>query len=179
MKPPGRRQLPVVAWLAIVWVALWGDVSFGTVLAGTALAVVVLTLLPMPPLPPVRLRARGLALLAMDVAVDLTRSSVQVAWLALRPGGPAPRAAVIRSQLESDSDIVQAVTAELLSLVPGTVVIELDDVQRVLFVHVLGVRGPQDLQRAHRRVAKLERRVVAALGDVRRGSALRLPEVMR
>ncbi len=159
-----RRQAGMVAWLVVVWVGLWGDVSVGNILGGLAVALLVMLALPLPALPRSgRVRLLPLLRLVGVVLLDLTRSSVQVGWMALRPG-PPPQVAVVRVDLTTTSDAVQALVAEIVSLVPGTVVLEVDDRARTLHVHVLGVGDEHDVDGVRVRVLGLEARVLAVLG---------------
>lgn len=164
-RSPWRRVVPV-GWLALVWVLLWGRLSPGNVLNGLAVGALVSWLLP---LPTVVLGARphplGLARLAAYFLKDLAVSSVQVAWLALRPG-PAPRAAVVAVDLRSRSDLLVTLTAQLLCLVPGSLVIGTS--RSRLYVHVIGASDETAVEAFRRTVLLLEERVVAAFGSAPR-----------
>ena len=79
----------VLCWLVLVWILLWGTVSAANILSGLAVALVITLLLPLP-LVPVEGRVHPLSLMRLVVrlAYYLVLSSVQVAWLAIRPGPP-------------------------------------------------------------------------------------------
>ena len=68
-------------------------------------------------------------------------------------------------QLRSRSDFYLTITAELVALVPGSVVIDARRSTSVLYLHLLDVEreGRIEAQRAH--VLAVERRVVRALGS--------------
>lgn len=63
------------------------------------------------------------------------------------------------------TDLNLALTAELLSLVPGTLIVEVDRDAGVLYVHVLDVRSPADLTDSRDRVLAVEERIVRAVGS--------------
>ena len=150
------HEAGVVAWLAFVWVLLWGTVSWANVLTGLVVAVGVRVLLPLPSiLTQGRVHLRTLLHLLWSVAVDLVVSSAQVVWWSVRPGPPL-RSAVVRSQLSVRSDLVLSLVVNTLNLVPGSVVLEIDQARRVLYTHVLGVRSAADLAAFQRRVGELE-----------------------
>ena len=150
------HEAGVVAWLAFVWVLLWGTVSWANVLAGLVVAVAVRVLLPLPSiLTQGRVHLPTLLQLLWSVGVDLVVSSAQVAWWSVRPGPPL-RSAVVRSQLSVRSDLVLSLVVNTLNLVPGSVVLEIDQTRRVLHTHVLGVRSAADLAAFQRRVGELE-----------------------
>ncbi|MGY1733557.1 Na+/H+ antiporter subunit E [Geodermatophilus sp. SYSU D01045] len=166
------RQLPALVWLVLVWVLLWGTWSWANVLGGVLVAVLVTRVVPLPAVVEnVRIRPLALLRFLAVFAVDLAVSSAQVAWRALRPGPPL-RSAVIRVQLRTDSDLLLAVTSEALSLVPGSVVLDLDREHRVLAVHLLEVRDRDDLERQRAGVLAMEDRVVRAFGRSRERAAL-------
>ena len=88
-------------------------------------------------------------------------SSTQVAWLALRPG-PPPLSAVLRARLALKSDLVLALAVNIMNLTPGTIVLEIDQARRLVYVHVLDVGSRRSVDRFYRQAAKLERMLVAA-----------------
>jgi multicomponent Na+:H+ antiporter subunit E len=165
--PPTRRrslQLPVVLWLTVVWVALWGDLSFANVLAGLVLGTVVGVVFPLPPLRMhLRVRPLRLAWLIVHFLWDVVVASYQVAVRTL-DFRHQPRNAVIEVDLRTDSDFVLTVVAEMVSLVPGSLVVEARASTHTLFLHVLDVGDLAGVEAFRRQVFALERRVVLALG---------------
>jgi multicomponent Na+:H+ antiporter subunit E len=160
-----RVRLLPIAWLTLVWVLLWGTFSIANTLSGIALALVVTTVLP---LPTVRLGGRlhlGAALaFALRFAVDLVRASWDVALLALRPG-PAPASSIVAVRLRTGSELHLALTAQAVSLTPGSLVVELDPWRSIIYAHVLD--APDDAAvaafRAH--VHDLEAAIIRAVGS--------------
>ena len=165
---PSRRnglQWPILIGLTVVWVLLWGSVTVANVLSGLVVAVVVMLVFPLPPIVfGGRLRVRGLAVLAGWFVVELIVASTQVAALALRIG-KRPLNAVIQVDLRSRSDLYLTLTAELLSLVPGSLVVEARRSTSTLFLHVLGVHSDADVEEARRRALRQEERVMRALAS--------------
>jgi len=160
-----RFSLATTAWLTVVWVLLWGDLSVANVLAGFVLAVGVGLVFRMPP---VHFAGRvhplsTLYLIAVFVR-DLVVASAQVVTLALTPGR-RPRSAVIAVSLRSPSDLYLTLTAELTSLVPGSVVVEAHRTTGMLYVHVLDVGIVGGLEKARSHVLDNEARVLRALAS--------------
>ena len=172
--PPGVRQLPLIAWLVLLWMLLWGTWSWANLLSGAVLAVLVTWLLPLPPVVE-HARFRPLAVLHLVgwFAWDLLVSSLQVAWLSLRPG--SARAAVIGVQLRTDSDLLLTLITNTVNLVPGALVLDVDRTSRRLLVHVLLVRDEAEVERQRRNVLVVEERVVKAFGSAREVAALDVP----
>ncbi|MDH6460481.1 multicomponent Na+:H+ antiporter subunit E [Micromonospora sp. A200] len=170
--PPTRRagrrrrdQAIALGWLIAVWNLLWGEISWGNLLGGALVGVAVLLFFPLPPVSfGGRLRPRALLVLLTTFVAELVDASVHVAAIAVRPGY-RPRGAIIGVRLRVRTDLNLALTAELLSLVPGTLILEIDRDAGVLYVHVLDVRRPEDLSDSRDRVLAVEARVVRAIGS--------------
>jgi multicomponent Na+:H+ antiporter subunit E len=160
-----RHQVPLVAWLVLVWMLLWGTWSWANLLSGLLVALTVLTLLPLPHVVG-GARVRPVPLLAFlgHFVVDLFVSGADVAWQALRPRG-VRRTAIVQVQLRADSDLLLTMVAEATSLVPGSLVLDLDREQRVMTLHLLPVRDLDDVERKRARVLVVEGRLVRAFGS--------------
>lgn len=166
---PRRRTIGfhvvTTVWLTAVWVLLWGDLSPANVLGGLAISLVVTRALPMPAIDfHGRIRPLGLLHLLYRFAIDLVVASVQVAWLALDPRR-RPSSAVIAVHLRSHSDLYLTLTAQLVSLVPGSVVVEAHRTTGRLYVHVLDVATAHGVEAAREHVLLVEERVLRALAS--------------
>jgi multicomponent Na+:H+ antiporter subunit E len=157
-------QWPTLVWLTVVWVLLWGEVSVGNVLAGLIIGVVVSLAMPLPPVAAGgRLRPAACARLVGRFAVDVVVASFQVGVQAFRRRPPL--SAVIGVRLRSSSDLYLTLTAELCSLVPGSVVVEAHRLTGTLYLHVLDVAGTDGIEKARRRVLEQEERVLRAFAS--------------
>lgn len=158
------RQAPLLLALVALWVFLWDHVDVLTVTTGVLLAVAVTRALY---LPPVLLSGRfnpgrGL-LLGLRMMFDVAVASIQVAARAIWPTW-VPTSAIIDVQLLTRSDLVTTLTAEAITVVPGTVVVDIDRERGLLYLHVLGTRTPDDIDRAREKVLATEERIVLAIG---------------
>jgi multicomponent Na+:H+ antiporter subunit E len=167
-----RHQLPLLAWLVIVWILLWGTWSWANLISGLVLALVVTALLPLPPVVGgSRLRPLPLVRFAGHFLTDLVRSSAQVAWETFLPRRDR-RGAIVVVQLRTDSDVLLTVVAEALTLVPGSLVIDLDRERRTIALHLLSVRDRADVDRQKAAALAMENRVVRAFGSAEEVAAL-------
>lgn len=149
-----------VLGLTAVWVLLWGAANPVIVVGGVFVSVVALLIFPPSPVRwPTTLRPVPAAVLLGRFLADLVRASVGVAWLALRPG-PPPSSGIIGVDVHTGSELLMTITAELVSLVPGTLLIELDPDRRRMWLHVLDA---SDLDAVRAGVRAQERRVMEAL----------------
>jgi multicomponent Na+:H+ antiporter subunit E len=153
----------VLCWLILVWILLWGTVSAANILSGLVIALVITLLLPLPVVP-VEGRVHPLSLLGLIVRVAgyLVASSAQLAWLAVKPG-PPPLSAVLRAHLAIKSDLVLALAVNIINLTPGTIVLEIDQVRRMIYVHVIDVGSERAVNRFYRQIAEIERLLVRSL----------------
>ncbi len=170
---PLRQQLPLLVALVLLWMMLWGSVTVLTILTGAVVAVLVTRTLY---LPPVALSGRfhlgWMLAFLLRFAVDLVVASVEVAWYAFRPAG-VRRNAVIRVDLTTRSDLVLTGTALAVSLVPGSVVLEVDRPNSVLYVHSLGIDTPERVETTRAHVLEYERRLLRAIGSREEWEAVR------
>jgi len=152
----------VLCWLTLVWVLLWGKFSAANILGGLVIAALVTVLLPLPAVPiEGRLHPLSLLRLVVFVGYQLVLSSIQVAWLAVRPG-PPPLTAVLRAQMSIKSDLVLALAANILTIIPGSMALEIDQERRLLYMHVIDVGSETTVARFYRQVAEIERLLIAA-----------------
>jgi len=135
-------KLALIAWLTAVWVLLWGNVSVANIAGGILVALFVTTVLALPSVP-VEGRVHPLSVVRLVgvLVYYALQSSVQVAWAAVRPG-PNPVNAVLRYPVRIKSDLVLTFMVDSLNMVPGTLVLEIDRGERVLYIHVLDVGKP-------------------------------------
>ncbi len=154
----------IVVLLALLWVLLWGTASWGNLLNGLLLGVVVTTVFP---LPDARVGGRvhlgSLLSFAGRFTVALVIASAQVAWLAVRPG-PPPTSSVVSVDVRSSSELILTVLTEALSLVPGSLIIEVDTRSSTLVAHVLDAGDNEAVARFKQRVRDVAARIIRALG---------------
>ena len=157
-------QWPMVLWLTLVWWVLWGSYSLFSLVGGVLVAVAVCLVFPLPPLHVhVRLRPVALAVLLGRFAADVVLASLQVARITLVPPKPL-RNALVAVPLRTESDLVLTAVAEMVSLVPGTVVVEAHRPSHTLFLHAIDVRDLAGVERVRASVWAQEARVVRAFG---------------
>ncbi len=166
------HQVPLLAWLVLVWMLLWGTWSWANLISGTIVALAVTILLPLPPVVGgTRIHPARLLVFLGYFFLDLVRSAALVAWQTIRPGGIG-HSAIIRVQMRTDSDLLLTIVAESLTLVPGSVVIDMDRERRTLSIHILHVRNLEDVERRRAAVLAEEERVVRAFGSADEIAAL-------
>lgn len=160
-----RMRIAVVIALTGLWLLLWADFTPLLLVGGIIISALVVVLFPFPllNLDPV-IRPHRLLILIVVFLWDMLLASFEVAWLAIRPKKPPP-AALIEVPLITGSDVLQVLTAELICLVPGSLLIELDSEGKRMWLHVMNVSNPESLKAARKMAHDQEFRVIAALGS--------------
>lgn len=166
------RQLPFFIWLVALWMLLWGQFTVLAALTGIVVAVFVTRVYR---LPPVELSGRvnlwwGLVFF-VEFFIALVRGSLTVAWQVLTPGQPG--AAIIGVPLVTDDDLIMTHVAVTASLIPGSLIVDIDRDRRILYLHVIGVRTPADIEAQRGSVRHWEERIVRAVGSRAQVAAVR------
>lgn len=162
---PLLQQVPLLVALVLVWMALWGSVTPLTIVTGIVIALLVTRAFYLPPIElSGRVNPLWLIVFLARFFGELFVASFQVALLAFQPRG-IPHSAVVRVQLRTRADLILTLTSLAISLVPGSLVIEVDRRRAVLYVHVLGAESEQDVEDARRHTLSIERLLIAAIGS--------------
>lgn len=170
-----RNQLIAVVALVTVWVLLWGTLSWANVLGGLAVAAIVLTVFPLPPVTFAgRIRPLGVLRFLVRFLSDIVAASIQIAALAFRFGHP-PRSAIIGVPLKVNSDLNLTLVGEAVSLVPGSLILDVDRAAGILYIHVLGVNNHEEVERFRQSVYAEEERIITAIGSAAERQRLTLP----
>lgn len=150
--------------LALVWTAVQGAFTLGNFAVGFALGYGVLRLMrPLIGEAGYDKRLWYQVALAGFFVKDLVQSSVRVATEVLTPGY-GMQAGILAVPLSVRSDLGITLFANLISLTPGTLSLDVSDDREYLYIHSMYVdRGVEEdivyLKRT------LERRIILALGE--------------
>lgn len=167
------HELPLIIGLVMLWMMLWQEISLMSVVSGVIVAIVVMRLFY---LPPVEVGGRFNLWYVMKYLVyfvsHVAAASCQVAWLAVRPG-PPPKTAIIAVELRTKSDFVLTMVGLTISLIPGSLVAEVDRFASTLYLHVLNTPSEKEIISMRREVARIERLLVLAIGSRAEARAMR------
>ncbi|WP_405374633.1 MULTISPECIES: Na+/H+ antiporter subunit E [unclassified Microbacterium] len=167
------RQLPFFVWLVAVWMLLWGQFTLLALITGIVVAVFVTAVYRLPPVElSGRLNPWWLFVFLLQFAFSLVQGSLTVAWQVLDVRRQ-PGVAVIAVPLVTDDDLIMAHVAVTASLIPGSLVLETDRDRRIIYLHIIGVRTAEDLERQRRSVQRWEERLVRAVGSTAQLAAVR------
>lgn len=130
----------MVIFLTLIWCGLSTNFTFGNIVLGLCVSLIVHSLITrqLDPLEGKIRLWRLIKLLAFTV-YELIVSSVQVAWdvLTIKPMSVP---AIIKIKLDCKTDIEKMLLSNLISLTPGTLVINLSDDKEYLYIHAMFAR---------------------------------------
>lgn len=158
-------HLPLLIALVALWMLLWGSISWLNLVTGAILAVLVTRVFFLPAVDlSGRLHLGWFLVFLGRFSFSLVIASFQVALQAFSPKGVRHNG-VIAVQLDTRSDFIMTMTAIALSLIPGSIVLEVDRQSSILYLHVLGASDEAALDKARADVLAVERRLVRAIGS--------------
>lgn len=162
-----RTLVPMQLSLLVLWVLLWGEFTWTTAASGLVVAVLVPAVFYLPPIEAVsRFHVGWMLWFVIRLLWDIARASLVVAGQAF--GIRYSRnVAILGIRLRTRSDLILTATAEAVTLVPGTLVIDVDRERGELFIHAFSVRSSRDIANARRAVLATEARIIRAIGSAR------------
>src|SRR5690606_20909705 len=117
-----------------LWVILWGTLSWLSVISGVIVAFFVTRVFY---LPPVDLSGRFnpwyTVVYLAHFLTDVVVASFQVAYQAVTP--TVPRSSIVAIQLRTRSDLIMTLVAITMSLIPGSLVVDVDRERSILYLH--------------------------------------------
>ncbi|KGE77786.1 Na+/H+ antiporter subunit E [Halomonas sp. ND22Bw] len=149
------------AWnlmLGVAWVVLTGDFSGGSLFAGLVFGYLVLALIQ-PQVPALAGYAQRLPRLIRFVVFflkELVVSNLRVSYDIVTPPWYM-KPGVIAMPLKARTEFEIAFVANLISLTPGTLSLDVSDDRRVLYIHAMFLDDEPALTRS---LAELERRAL-------------------
>lgn len=163
---------------ALIWCLLRSDLSVAKLVFGAVLGILIALVFPLPSLHKAgQFRPVGVIRLVASLIYDLIRSSVAVLIVSVR-AGYVPQNAIVGVRLRSRSDLYLTLTANLVSLVPGTVVVEARRSNCTIYVHALDSGDADNLDHVREIVLTAEARVLRAFGNAAERAALKTGEPM-
>lgn len=149
---------------AALWAILWTSLSPFVLVSGALLGWLMGALFPLPPIFwKGRMRPLKAIYMVAYMLWDLCVSSVRMIKYAFERKVDL-HAGIVRVDLHSDDDLYQTSVAAMISLIPGTVVVEIVKHPRRLYLHVVGLdhQSEEDVQEM---VNGVEGRLLEAFGS--------------
>ncbi len=154
------RPFAINLLLAVAWAALIGGFGIADLFVGFVIGYLVLWIL-CPLLGSERYCRQVIQILRLvgHFLGELVTSSVDVARDVLSPG-QSNQPAIVDIELDAETDLEIVALANLVSLTPGSLTIDVSDDRRTLYVHAMFAHDADELRRSVK--GGLERRVLEA-----------------
>jgi len=158
-------QLPLFIGLVLIWMLLWGEFTLLSLITGIVLAFLVSWFFY---LPAVRLGDRinpwYCAVYLGRLLYDIAHASIAITWSAFSPAY-RPGNAIVGVNLRTRNDLILTLVAVSLSIVPGSIVVDVNRVNSTLYLHVFNVNDHAGVEKMRREALNTEYRIVKAIGS--------------
>lgn len=170
------HAIPSFLWLIFVWCALWQNFSLPFIAFGAVLAFMTMSVFRLPTLYlSNRFNIFYAARFVLELIWNIAKASFEVMWLAATFRPPL-RNSVVAVQLRTHSDLLLTAVSHTMSLIPGSVVVEVDRSLSVLYFHVLNISTDEEIQRFLDQVDHFETLIIKATGSREEYEALKKDE---
>jgi multicomponent Na+:H+ antiporter subunit E len=165
----GKVQIPIALGMTLVWMLLFDgfelrEESLGLLVLGFGVSVLIMLVFPLPPVSEgFHFHPWQILRLLVHFFSQMVLSSFQVTWQTFSRG--PVYSSVVAVRLRTDSELMLVCTSIALSVIPGSVVVEVGQPEHVLYVHHLGTQDASGAARARMDTWRLEERIVRALGS--------------
>lgn len=147
------RVAIVLAWSVLVWTALWFELSAANVFWGAVVGALTLVLVPLPGgRQPVPVRPLAALRFAGSCLWALVRASAVVAWEVVTPRNRIHQG-IVAAPLRTRSAGIITLIANVISLTPGALTIEVREDPPTLYVHIMHLRT---IEQVRGDIARLE-----------------------
>lgn len=163
----GWRLTGTVFWLTLLWVLLWGSFTVANIASGLLVAFAVLAVARLPRLRPARsedtarINPVRCVWFGLYVLYKLVEANLLLAWEIITPQNDI-HTGIIAVPLRTESDLAMMVVANVITLTPGTVTVDVVGSPPVLYVHVLHL---DSLEEVRAELLRLEELSVKAFGS--------------
>jgi multicomponent Na+:H+ antiporter subunit E len=157
-----RGHLAWNTWLAVLWCLLWEQFTLGFFVTGFLLGAATLYVTrDLIQFVDVHYKPLVIARLTFVFLYELIVANVQVAWLIVRPRMRLTPA-MFRLPIELKSDVLITALANMISLTPGTLTVDVAEDRQTLLIHCLNTNDVEKVKRYikekfEKRLLELER----------------------
>lgn len=169
-----RSSAVVAVLLLALWVLAWGSASWANVISGAVVVVLLIVAVPEARGAGKRLivRPRPLLRLVVHYLRDIVVSNAQLTREVLRPR-PRLSTAIVRVPLAGCSPEALTTVANLVTMTPGEMPVEVEADPPVMYIHVLQFTSADEVRRG---IWALRDEVLAAFGTDEAIAAARAEE---
>lgn len=133
--------------LALMWAALQGELNVINLASGFLVSAALIYIFRQMFFRPRYFRKLALGVtLVLVFSRELIKSNIAVLRVVLSPR-PLIRSGVIAVPTELTNDLALTMLANMITLTPGTLTLDISHNRRYLFVHTLNLNDPEDVKR--------------------------------
>jgi multicomponent Na+:H+ antiporter subunit E len=137
--------------LALMWAAMQGEINVINLVSGFVVSAAVIYIFRRMFFRALYFRKVALGVtLALVFLIELIKSNIAVLRVVLSRR-PQIRSGVIAVPTELSNDLALTILANMITLTPGTLTLDISHDRRYLFVHTLNLNDPEDVKREIRR----------------------------
>ncbi len=160
----GGWQPRAIIALAAVWVLLWDQVTLGNVVNGLIVGAVITQIFPLPSIQYFgRVHPWRVIVLVARFLYDLVPAALHIS-IATFARNPRHGGSIVEVPLRTHSEFYMTIVATLVSLIPGSFVVEARRSANVLYVHWFDITSKEGVADIRQNVLDVEKRVVRAIG---------------
>lgn len=157
-----KTRLYIIAFLTFIWIGFTNKLNFSPIMIGIVFSTLISFLVFKKNLH-FKINMINLFLLIFYIIYELICSSLEVAWDILRPSHRNDPV-ITQLKLSCQSAMQISLLSSLISLTPGTLVIDISDDNRTIFIHIMfGTKKEKIIQFIKE---KLEPKVMEAIEHV-------------
>lgn len=164
MKNTVRVGILFTVWLVFVWFAVFGEFSWVSLVGALLVALAAQWFFPLPHQKGIwHFRLFPTIWLVIRFIWDMVRAGVHVAQLVIT--GKKHDDAIIECPIRTNNHVDISVLVAMVSLVPGTIVLEIDLPNKVLYLHCLDTEFQGGTEGIKRMVLSQEARILRAVAS--------------
>lgn len=161
----GGWQPRAIIALAVVWVFLWDRITLGNVVNGLIVGAVITQIFPLPSIQYFgRIHPWRVVVLVARFFYDLVPAAIHIS-IATFARNPRQGGSIVEVHLRTHSEFYMTIVATLVSLIPGSFVVEARRSANVLYVHWFDITSKEGVADIRQNVLDVEKRVVRAIGS--------------
>lgn len=159
------RKILLPSWLIVFWCILWGNFSALTLFGGTLITCIVMLIFK---LPTIFISGRFNFFYAFISLIWLIKelffASYNVTKIAIKHGNNVKNS-IFAIKLRPTSPFITTLTSHMVTLVPGSSVIDIDFSNNLMYVHALNANNQDSIDYHKKNVLLIQKKIIKIMGS--------------
>ncbi len=138
-----KTRFWMILFLTLIWCGFSNNFSMPNILFGLLVSLIIHSCAAKKRLS-FRVNMLQLVILSFYTLWELLQSSILVAWEVLTPLGKS-KPELIEIKLQTNHAIAISILANLISLTPGTLVIDIDEKRKIFLIHIMFSKNKKNI----------------------------------